>query len=55
MILDNPQQYWTRVNAADWFVEESCRIFNQDVSITIPQNVFVTVYNTGRLTLKGGR
>ena len=53
MILDNPQQYWIRVNAADLFSEEDI-IFNQDVSIIIPQNVFVTVYNTGSLTLKGG-
>ena len=54
MILDNPQQYWTRVNAADLFSEEDI-IFNQDRNITIPQNVSVTVYNTGHLTLKGGR
>ena len=55
MFLDNPQQYWTRVKATNWFSTESEAIFNQDGSVTIPQNVFVTVYNTGSLTFKGGR
>ena len=54
MILDNPKRYWTIVKVTDLFCTESEAIFNQDGSITIPQNVFVTAYNTGNLTLKGG-